>query len=370
MFQDGASNSYDGHQKLAKCYIEVGKIPEAVVHLRHAIKYFPNPAWIEMLEKLDGGKKNILIIDHIGSFTQPIYDHFASMQDRYNVVLTKNFNNRLAKWADTIWCEWGDQNAYLCSVHVPQKTIIRVHGYEAYNPTWWGKIDWNACKKIVFVAKHIRDKMVDVCKIKEEKCQIIHNGVDVDKFYIKNDKRGDDVYKIGYAGFINEKKNPYLLLQIIKDNPHIEFHLRIDHQSPYWKDTFDYELKDCKNVFYHGRYKDLSDFWNKMHGVISTSIIESFSYNVAEAMACGCEAYVYNWRGADEFWSRYISSDYILMNTRLDKNVIKYCYDGIGLDEHRKHIVDNFNQKDKLKDIEILLVGVANELASKAKQPE
>jgi glycosyltransferase involved in cell wall biosynthesis len=369
MFQDGASNSYDGHQKLAKCYIEVGRIPEAVVHLKHAIKYFPNPAWIEMVQKLEGGKKNILIIDHIGSFTQPIYDYFASKQDKYNVVMSKQYNNRLVRWADTIWCEWGDQNAYLCSVNAPQKTVIRVHGYEAYNPTWWKKIQWNECKRIVFVAKHIKDKMINVCGIKEEKCQIIHNGVDVDKFYIKNDKR--DGNKVGYAGFINEKKNPYRLLQLIKKSPGLKFHLRIDHQSAYWKDTFDYELKDCKNVVYHGRYKDLSDFWNKMDYVVSTSIIESFSYNIAEAMACGCFPVVYNWKGADEFWGDYIVDENIVSPSPFDDFWHKTDDEKKELMlKYRKHIVDNFNQKDRLKDIEILLVGVANELASQAKQPE
>ena len=68
---------------------------------------------------------------------------------------------------------------------------------------------------------------------------LIPNGVDTEKFFIKNtDVR--DVKQIGIAGYMNEKKNPYLLLKIIKENPETIFNLRIDWQSPFWKETFDY----------------------------------------------------------------------------------------------------------------------------------
>jgi glycosyltransferase involved in cell wall biosynthesis len=153
---------------------------------------------------------------------------------------------------------------------------------------------------------------------------------------------------------MNQKKNPFLLLQIIKENPDITFHLRMEHQDPYWKATFDYELKECKNVVYHARYDNLSDFWNQMNGVLSTSIIESFSYNVAEAMACGCVPFVYNWNGSKEFWHDYVfegKPKFKKLENVTDKDRKAY----------RKYVVDRFDSKNKLVEMEKVLTGVKNE---------
>jgi glycosyltransferase involved in cell wall biosynthesis len=162
------------------------------------------------------------------------------------------------------------------------------------------RIPWDKVKKVVFVAEHIRRMMVADWGIPENKTVVIPNGVDTDKFSIKNKIR--DPRDIGYAGFINGKKNPDLLLRIIKANPEFTFHLRAEHQDPFWKAVFDRELKDAKNVVWHPRYDNLADFWNLMSGVLSTSIIESFSYNVAEGMACGCKPYIADWEGARDIW--------------------------------------------------------------------
>lgn len=345
MFQNGATQTWDPHQKLAMAYEKVGNIPKALVHLEHAYRILPNEQWWETIQKWRGGKQNILVIDAQGSFTGDFVD---SLKDNkaYSVVKTNKYDLRLCKWADYIWCEWADENAVRCSQQFGNKTVVRLHGYEAYLLDGLHKqMNWKALKKVVFVATHIKDMMVKK-GVPEEKAVVIHNGVNVDKFYIKNRKRKGN--KVGYAGFINEKKNPFLLIQTIKNNPDIEFHLRVDFQSPFWKATFDYELKDCKNVRYHGRYNDLNDFWNKMDFVISTSIIESFSYNLAEAMACGCSPIVYNWNGANEFWSDYIHDNFL----ELDPD----CIGWTSHDKHRQYIIDNFNYKDKIKDMQEVLL--------------
>jgi glycosyltransferase involved in cell wall biosynthesis len=351
MFQNGAIQRWDPHQKLAVAYEHTGNIPKATAHLQHAYSIFPNPDWLKTIQIWKGNKRNILILDKQRSFTKDIFKHFKDIES-YNVVYAKTYDERLAKWADNIWCEWADENAVLCSTYFPKKTVIRLHGYEAYIlGHLHNQIKWNDVKKIVFVATHIKDMMVKKVGINKDKCVVIHNGVNIDKFFIKNRKRKGN--KIGYAGYINEKKNPFLLIQAIKQNPNLEFNLRIDHQSPFWEKTFEYELKDCKNVVYHGRYNDLNDFWNKMDAVISTSIIESFSYNVAEAMACGCQPFVYNWNGAKEFWGGYVIY-------RVDNLTESIEYMDIPLDEMRKYIVDNFNYKDKLIEIEKVLIDDTN----------
>lgn len=349
MFQNGGVQTWDPHQKLAMAYAFLGNMPNAIAHLEHAYRILPNEKWLETLQKWKSNKRNILIIDGLQSFTKDFIEYLKKNKG-YNVVFSPSYDLRLAKWADNIWCEWADENAILCSKNFPDKTVVRLHGYESYLlQGYWDKINWGELKKIVFVADHIKQRMIEKAKLPEEKCIVIHNGVNVDKFYIKNKKR--NVKNVGYAGFINSKKNPYLLLQIIKNNPKINFHLRVDFQDEFWRATYDYELKDCKNVVYHGRYNNLRDFWNKMNGVLCTSIIESFSYNIAEAMACGCVPFVYNFNGAEAFWSNWIFNgdgqpDFELLEMNdLDK-----------MNEHRQYIIDNYNYKDRCKDMEKVLL--------------
>jgi tetratricopeptide (TPR) repeat protein len=348
MFQNGAANTFDPHQKLAACYELIGDIPKAAAHLKQALTYVHNPAWVEKLKSYYANKINLLIIDRGGSFTGGLFKYMSEKKDKYNVVFSPNYDVRLCMWADTIWAEWGNDDAYLCSKNFPKKTIIRTHGWEAYGLRHlWNQIDWNGIKKNVFVCNHIKERMEKLAKIKPEQNVIIHNGVDTEKFYIKNWKR--EMNNVGFAGYMNTKKNPFLLLQIIKENPNINFHLRMEHQDEFWKATFDYELKDCKNVVYHARYDDLSDFWNQMNGVLSTSIIESFSYNIAEAMACGCIPFVYNWKGAEEFWHDYIFTekpDFKKLDKVTDKDRKFY----------RKYILERFDEKKKLEEMEKLIV--------------
>jgi glycosyltransferase involved in cell wall biosynthesis len=300
MFSNGGTYTWLPHQQLAKVYKKIGDKKKAIAHLRAAYNYVPNPGWQTEIKELSGEKKNVYIIDNIGSFTGPFEEYLKGKG--YDVVKTKTFDPILAAWADVIWCEWADNNAIQLGPHV-HKSVIRVHGYEAYtNGNILKHIPFDKIKQVVFVAKHIEDKMKGLLPTLNGQCTVIPNGVDTDSFYIKETER--KAKTVGYAGFMNVKKNPVRLAQIIKKFPKMEFHLRVDWQDPFLKDTFEYETRDCKNIVYHSRYNDLNDFWNQVQWVISFSDIESFSYNVAEAMAAGCQPMIYDWKGARDIWRK------------------------------------------------------------------
>jgi len=354
MFQSGGNLTFLPHEKLAHCYSAVGDMPNATAHLIEANKYLNSPKYTEQLIKWKDKKKNILIIDALGSFTRPLYEH---LKDRYNIVLAKRYDVRLCIWADYIWCEWADEDALLCADKFGSKTIVRLHGYEAYiRGHLHSQIKWGSLKKVVFVAPHIQERMASFVN---GNGTLIYNGVDVDKFYIKNWDRKP--LTVGYAGYLNTKKNPTLLLQIIKENPDVMFQLRVDHQDPFIKAQFEYETKGLKNIVYHGRYKDLNDFWNKCDGVLSTSIIESFSYNIAEAMACGCRPYIYNWNGAKHFYpEKYIFDKFPVFSKEPASKKSR--------EEFRKHIIDNYDNKKILPKMEDLLIGSVDKETSQSKQ--
>lgn len=333
MFQNGPTSTWDPHQRIAVAYEGLGDKKRAIAHYKAALSYLKNKGWEDKVEELSERKKNILIIDHIGSFTKNLVERLRKSGE-VNVMYIKEYDSQLVKWADDILCEWGDINALKCASTVPEKTTIRIHGYEAYtNKGILSQIDWSRIKKVVFVARHIKKMLSSI--IPDEKCIVIPNGVDTEAFYIKNKDR--DERNVGYAGYINEKKNPFLLLDIIKSNPDKRFNLRVDFQSPFWEETFKFELKDCQNVIYHPRYEKLSDFWNQIDSVVSTSIIESFSFNVAEAMACGCKPYIYNWKGAKEIWpEKWIYTERPIFSKTKDR------------EEFRKYIINNYDESEML----------------------
>jgi glycosyltransferase involved in cell wall biosynthesis len=328
MFQNGPTATWDPHQRLARSYEKIGEKEKAIAHYKAALSYFDNQGWKDAIAELSKNKHNFLIIDRIGSFTRCFVERLRKT-DKFNVVYVKEFDSRLAKWADYVFCEWGDMDALECARTVPEKTVIRIHGYEAYmNKGILSQIDWSKIKKVIFVAKHIQKMLSDIIPI--DRSVVIPNGVDTELFYIAKENR--DINNVGYAGYINEKKNPFLLLEIIKENQDKKFHLRIDFQSPFLEETFKFELKGCKNVVYHPRYEKLADFWNQMDSVISTSIIESFSYNVAEAMACGCKPYIYKWNGAVETWGeKWIFTNRPFWKETKDRT------------EYRKYILNNYD---------------------------
>ena len=339
MFSNGPTNTWYPHQQVARCYEALEDKINAIAHLKIVYNYTKEPKILEGVRKLQGDEKKILILDHIGSFTKDFEAHLK--KKGYEVIVSKEYTSALEMWADRIWCEWGDVNATRIKHH--NKSVIRIHGYEAYiNKHLFKSINW-ASRKIVFVANHIKNMvMSDVPQI-QNNSEVIYNGVDLDRYYIKEKKR--DKNAVGFAGMLNVKKNPMRLAKIIKDNPGKVFHLRVDWQDPFLKTAFEYETSGCKNIVNHGRYDNLNDFWNQMSYCLSTSDIESFSYNIAEGMACGCTPLIYNWMGAEDIWR----GDFIFND--------KPKFKALPMEEMRNYIQENFANQMSLEAMERVLIG-------------
>ena len=346
MFQNGPALTYDCYWKLAVLHGSIKDYPKAIYYMNRALRYWQNPEWIAKLNEWNNGKHKILVVDEIGSFTSDFIEHLKANKE-YEVIVSHYAGADMISWADRVFVEWGSQQAEILSKQIPERTVIRIHGYEAYTGAC-RNIDFSKIRGVIFVAKHIMEMCIERFNISRDKCSVVSNGVNLDKFFITSEC---DNKTIGYAGYMNEKKNPFLLLQLIKENPDYTFHLRIDFQSPFWKDTFDFELADCKNVVYHGRYKDLNDFWNKVDNVVSTSIIESFSFNVAEAMACGCRPLIYNWRGAKDIWD----NKWIFKDNKGFKKMLKSKADSQST--YRDYIKTNYPVEKTNKEMEVILNG-------------
>jgi glycosyltransferase involved in cell wall biosynthesis len=335
MFTNGPASTFMPHQQIARAYVGAGKPREAIAHFKAAYSFVPHQGWKDEIQKLHG-KLGIYIVDAFGSFTGPIIERLKSRG--HDVVVTKEYNRTLAMWADRIFVEWGDENA--AQIDQLSKTAVRVHGYEAYLKA--DIVNKIPCQ-IVFVAQHILDYLGKHNPGLYGRSRVIPNGVDCAKFTDRGTDR--DAVSVGLAGFLNSKKNPLRLAKIIKANPHKVFHLRVDWQDPMLKAAFEYETAKCKNIVYHARYENLADFWNQMQFVISTSDIESFSFNVAEAMACGCTPVIYDWNGARQTWGdEWVFTDMPKFKVA-DRKLV------------RQFILDHYEQETMLNDLERVIYG-------------
>ena len=293
--------------------------------------------------KIGSRKKNLVMFDSLGSFTPTIA---KELSDKYNVVIEKHFKPALAWWADTVWFEWGDHNLIEATrlIHYDQKIIVRVHGYEVYIDLM-KKVNWNVVDQLIFVSDHTRDIFLERYPEAVQtglSITVIPNGVEMSKFHFKKREHGKT---FAYAGNLNSQKNPTMLIEMLRRLPS-DYKLRIvgDWQELREKYHFEYKAKQMglkrlrlgrrpdgdksqpesygtafiDDSFVEGDLStarilienwtgDMDSWLEDKNYMISTSLSESFSYVVAEAMAKGIKPIIFDRLGVSEIWGSKFS---------------------------------------------------------------
>ena len=188
-------------------------------------------------------------------------------------------------------------------------TIVRLHSYEVFT-NFPSQINWKNVDRLVLVAPHIerilRMRIPDI----NDKVQIviIHNGLDIEKIPFK--ERGPG-YNIAWVAHISYKKNPPMMLQIIKKlveiDPNYKLHVAGDFQDIRYEVYLKYMVKEMgleNNVIFYGWVDDMDEWWEDKNYLLSTSIHEGHPYNIMEAMARGIKPVIHNFFGAYELWPK------------------------------------------------------------------
>ena len=237
-------------------------------------------------------------------------------------------------WADICWFEWCDELIVYASTKsdllADKKVICRLHSYEAFRE-FPSRVHWKNVDHIIFVAKHIRDIVIDkVPHLEKEKTHIIPNGIDLSKYHFKERKPG---FKIAYVGYINYKKGPMLLLHTFKaiydhDNRytlHIAGTFQDQRDILYYNQMMkEMNLSQC--VFHDGWQENVDQWLEDKHYIISSSILESQSLSIMEGMAKGIKPLIHNFVGAKEIYD----SEYIW-------NTIPECISMLDRKDYRSH---------------------------------
>lgn len=175
-----------------------------------------------------------------------------------------------------------------------QRHIVFIRRYEMYTP-WIEQMDWSKVDAVIMVNMYLAKKFEQRTGVKP---YVIYNGVLAENWRFKERKHGK---KIAMVGYINQKKNYPLALQILAKLPEgYELHLAGEVQCQATMDYIDNLAKRMKRqVIYNGRIDNI-DFWlEDKNYLLSTAISEGNPNNVIEAMAKGIKPVVHDWPGAD-----------------------------------------------------------------------
>ena len=261
------------------------------------------------------------------------------------------------EWADICWFEWCDDiiaSASAMPVCRNKKVICRLHRYEAFT-RYPARVIWESVDKLVIVTPHLKElleknfpgisKRVDIV--------VIENGVDLDRYSFKKRDAG---YNIAMVGYLHSRKNPVMLLQIIKKLVETDKRYKLfiagRFQEQLLRLYWEYQvirmgLSD--NVIFDGWQRDISSWLEDKNYLLSTSIHESFGYGIAEAMARGIKPVIHDFLNADEIWDKRF-----LFNT-VDEAVDMILDDSYDSEAYRDFIKSRFNLDDKVAEIRKLL---------------
>lgn len=194
-----------------------------------------------------------------------------------------------------MWCN-DDTRDFINSRTKQAKYIVFVRRYEFFSNL--EALDWSKVDRVIFVNDYLAKWFEHRTGVKPF---VVHNGVDIGSWSPTCKGAGN---KIAWVGYINQKKNLPLALQIMDGLPR-DYELHIagavqDGQVMLYIENMAAALK--VNVFFNGPIpRESMDSWlSDKNYILSTAISEGCPNNVIEGMAKGLKPIVHNWPGAKE----------------------------------------------------------------------
>jgi len=321
----------------------------------------------EMKEKYQILKDQIKKDVKLAIFCLPGLDNFIKdiaqiLSNIYDVKLVVTTDGRQIKeaydWADIVWLEWANEMAVEITNKLPKdekKIICRLHRYEAFTP-FVQKINWNNIDKLILVADHMKEVLEkyqsNIYKLIEDRIEVVPNGLDLNRFQFRVRRPG---FNIAVVAHINHRKEPAMWLQVIgmlkKVDEKYTLHIAGDFQDPTYAHYFYYFIKNAgleKNVKLYGWVEDVNAFLEDKNYLLSTSIHESFGYNIAEAMAKGIKPIIHNYAGAKTQWPEKLVYNFIFEIP----NLLSEEYNSLS---YRTYIEDSWAMERQILNISQLL---------------
>jgi len=369
------SGNFDLNYNLGYLYEQEEKVNEAVKYYKNALKKCKDENIkadiIAIVEKISSEHDIVVVEDKkkIVFFVKQGMDSFLGdiingLSDQYEIkkIIVTDYKqiDECMVWADICWFEWCDELVVYGSklgLAKEKKVICRLHRYEVFTDLP-KNVEWENVNKLIIVSEHLKKFLVTAIPNIENKVDIvtIKNGVNLDKFKLKERNVG---FNIAYVGYIHSRKNPVLLLQIInklvKKDKKYKLYVAGQFQDALIELYWNYQVQQMglqNNVIFQGWQEDINKWLDDKNYIVSASIHESFGYGIAEAMTRGIKPIIHNFLFADGIWEKKYLYNEI---DEAIKMITSKNYDSY---EYRKFILENYSldsQVDKIKNILYLL---------------
>ena len=175
------------------------------------------------------------------------------------------------------------------------KYIVWVRRYEYYTQfpdlLDWKKVDHVVCVNRFFAA-NLETRI-------NKSVHLVYNGIDTSKWDFEERTSGN---KIAIVGYVNQKKNFPLALQILAALPQeYSLHIAGDYQD---MQVVDYILNLGRTlereIYLDGEIPNINSWLEDKNYLLSCAISEGNPNNVLEAMAKGIKPVVHNWPGSED----------------------------------------------------------------------
>ena len=279
-------------------------------------------------------------------------------------VIVENFKqiDKWMEWSDICWFEWCDElieYGSKLSISNIKKIICRIHRYEVFTDNIYN-VEWNNIDSLIVVTEHLK-RIIEV-KIPDIKLKVdikvIENGVNINAFKLKERENG---FNLAYIGYIHQRKNPSLLLQVtdklVKVDKRYKLHIAGEFQDELIKLYWDYQVKKMnleENIIFYGWQDNIQEWLYDKNYILSSSIHESFGYGIAEAMSLGVKPIIHDFVFSEEIWdSKYI------WNT-IDESINMIISKEYNSIEYREFIEKNYSLEKQINKINELIKNIIN----------
>jgi glycosyltransferase involved in cell wall biosynthesis len=354
MFVEYDKHTWMPHAGLFDVYIKRGEWDSAMTSGKRAIElgaplHFSGRHSRFVKDHTKYGDRKIAVLVDRGQmdFIQPVIDSWISQGKEVVSASSLADIDEIVKWEpDIIFCEWGGELAAEITKRNPKaRIVVRLHGYEVYSGLVQS-VDWLAVDNVICVSKRLLSDFLQKCPVADSACRIhvVPGGVPISS---EMDGIQADGKQIAMLGFVNDRKNIPLALQILAKCPKHTLHIAGEWQSQELKNYVDHmarELGVSDRLKIYGRVEDKWEFLKDKDFILSTSTRETFHYAIAEGMMCGLKPVIHNWPSADEFYSREF-----IFNT--SSEAVKMLSNAGGPEVYRNFAIDNLGEVSNIRRI-------------------
>ena len=308
-------------------------------------------------------------------FVKPGMDSFLEdiiegVSNDYEVkkIVVKNYKeiDQWMAWADICWFEWCDELIIYGSkleLANEKRIVCRLHRYEAFSD-YPSRVDWTKIDKVIFVSEHIRDVLANKVKNLNDKCIVITNGINLEKFKFYQRDKG---YNLAWIGYLNLRKNPMIVLQYFSELVKKDSRYHLYFAGSFQDAALMYYMKDMiirlqieNNTHFDGFVDNdkISEWLKDKQYIVTGSIAEGHPVGVMEAMASGLKPILHYFPGIEKFYPRefiyYTLDDF---NRAIDSNYDSNVY--------RKFIEENYSLEKQVEKIKVCINSAFNLLDKK-----